>query len=116
MLPRIARLAIAAPRRIIAIGVLVFIAAAVFGLPVAKSLAPGGFQDPQSESGRAIAVLTEKFGQSGQKMLILVTAPAGANSDQARKAGTELVDQLQHSPLVYNVTSPGPRRRKPQPT
>lgn len=106
MLPRIARLAIAAPRRIIAVGVLVFIAAAIFGLPVAKSLAPGGFQDPQSESGRAIAVLTEKFGQSGQKMLILVTAPAGANSDQARKVGTELVDQLQHSSLVYNVTSP----------
>lgn len=106
MLPRIARLAIAAPRRIIAVGVLVFIAAAVFGLPVAKSLAPGGFQDPDSESARAIAVLTEKFGQSGQQMLILVTAPAGANSDQARKVGTDLVDQLAHSPLVYNATSP----------
>lgn len=106
MLPRVARLAIAAPRRIIAVGVLVFIAAAVFGLPVAKSLAPGGFQDPGSESARAISVLTEKFGQSGQQMLILVTAPAGANSDQARKVGTDLVDELQHSPLVYNATSP----------
>ncbi|WAC92804.1 MMPL family transporter [Mycobacterium sp. Aquia_213] len=106
MLPRIARLAIAVPRRIIAAGVLVFIAAAVFGLPVAKSLAPGGFQDPNSESARAIKVLGDKFGQSGQQMLILVTAPAGANSDQARKVGTDLVDQLQHSTLVYNVSSP----------
>ncbi|HWT47996.1 MAG TPA: MMPL family transporter [Mycobacterium sp.] len=105
MLQAIARLAIAAPRRIIAVGILVFIAAAVFGIPVAKSLSPGGFQDPNSESAHAIQVLTDKFGQSGQQMLILVTAPAGANSEQARKVGTDLVDQLRHSPLVYNVSS-----------
>ncbi len=106
MLQAIARLAIAAPRRIIAVAVLVFIAAAVFGLPVAKSLSPGGFQDPNSESAHAIQVLTDKFGQSGQQMLILVTAPAGADSEQARNVGTDLVDQLQRSPLVYNVSSP----------
>ncbi|OSC40049.1 MMPL family transporter [Mycobacterium decipiens] len=106
MLQRIARLAIAAPRRIIGVAVLVFIAAAVIGIPVADSLSPGGFQDPHSESARAINVLTDKFGQSGQKMLILVTAPAGADSEQARTVGTDIVDQLQRSPLVYNVTSP----------
>ena len=105
MLQAIARLAIAAPRRIIAAAVLVFIAAAVFGIPVAKSLSPGGFQDPNSESAHAIEVLTDKFGQSGQQMLILVTAPAGANSAQARTVGTDLADQLQRSSVVYNVTS-----------
>lgn len=42
MLQRIARLAIAAPRRIIGFAVFVFIAAAVFGVPVADSLSPGG--------------------------------------------------------------------------
>lgn len=109
MLQRIARLATAAPRRIVAIAVLVFIAAAIFGVPVAKSLAPGGFQDPDSESARAIAVLTDKFGQSGQQMLILLTDPAGAGSEQARRVGTELVDELQRSPLVYNVSSPWTR-------
>jgi putative drug exporter of the RND superfamily len=106
MLQAIARLAIAAPRRIIAAGFLVFLAAAIFGIPVADSLSPGGFQDPDSESARAIAVLAEKFGQSGQQMLIVVTAPAGAHSEQARKVGTDLVDQLQRSPLVYTVSSP----------
>ncbi|BCI86321.1 hypothetical protein NIIDMKKI_15270 [Mycobacterium kansasii] len=75
MLQGIARLAIAAPRRIIGAALLVFLAAAVFGIPVAKSLSPGGFQDPNSESARAIKVLTDKFGQSGQQMLILVTSP-----------------------------------------
>jgi putative drug exporter of the RND superfamily len=105
MLQGIARLAIAAPRRIIGVAVLVFIAAAVFGIPVAKSLSPGGFQDPHSESARAINVLADKFGQSGQQMLILVTAPAGTNSEQARKVGADLVGQLQRSPLVLNVSS-----------
>ncbi|MHA7648329.1 MMPL family transporter [Mycobacterium sp. ML4] len=106
MLQGIARLAIAAPRRIIGIAVLVFIAAAIFGVPVANSLSPGGFQDPQSESARAIAILTDKFGQSGQQMLVLVTAPGGVNSDQARTVGVGLVDQLEKSPLVYNAASP----------
>jgi putative drug exporter of the RND superfamily len=106
MLQGIARFAIAAPRRIIGVAVLVFIAAAVFGIPVADSLSPGGFQDPNSESARATKVLTDKFGQSGQQLLILVTAPAGANGGQARTVGTDLVDHLQHSPLVYNVSSP----------
>ncbi|OBI20705.1 hypothetical protein A5712_01600 [Mycobacterium sp. E2327] len=105
MLQAIARLAIAAPRRIIAIAILVFIGAAVFGIPVAKSLSPGGFQDPNSESAHAIQILTDKFGQSGQQMLVMVTSPAGAQSDQARKVGTDLVRDLQGSSLVYNVTS-----------
>ncbi|ORV94869.1 hypothetical protein AWC11_03080 [Mycobacterium interjectum] len=105
MLQAIARLAIAAPRRIIAIAVLVFIGAAVFGLPVAKSLSPGGFQDPNSESAHAIGILTDKFGQSGQQMLIMVTSPAGANSERARKVGTDLARDVQGSPLVYNVTT-----------
>ncbi|POX84730.1 hypothetical protein C3469_22795 [Mycobacterium kansasii] len=106
MLQGIARLAIAAPRRIIGAALLVFLAAAVFGIPVAKSLSPGGFQDPNSESARAIKVLTDKFGQSGQQMLILVTSPGGVNSEAARSVGTDVVGQLQRSPLVYNVTSP----------
>lgn len=106
MLQWIARLAIAAPRRIIGVALLVFVAAAIFGIPVAKSLSPGGFQDPNSESARAIQVLMDKFGQSGQKMLVLVTAAEGANSDQARKVGTDIVDRMQRSPLVYNASSP----------
>lgn len=105
MLQAIARLAIAAPRRIIGAAVLVFIAAAIFGIPVAKSLAPGGFQDPNSESARAIHVLTDKFGQSGQQMLIVITSPDGVNGQRARTVATDLVGDLQRSPLIYNVTS-----------
>ncbi|ORW08975.1 MMPL family transporter [Mycobacterium kyorinense] len=106
MLQRTARLALAAPAKILAVAVLLLLAAGIFGIPVAKSLAAGGFQDPASESSRAIRLLTDKFGQSDQKMLVVVTAPAGAASEQARQVGTDIVEQLKQSSLVFNVTSP----------
>ena len=105
MLQQIARLAIAAPRRILAVAALVMVAAAIFGLPAAKSLSAGGFQDPESESARALHQLTDKFGQSDQQLVILVTAPGGAQSGQARQVGTDIVDQVKRSAGVYNVSS-----------
>lgn len=106
MLQAIARLAIGEPRRIIAVAVLVLVGAAIFGLPVIKSLSGGGFQDPTSESARASNVLHDKFHQTDQQMLIVVTAPAGAQSAQARRVGTDIVDHLRRSPWVLNVSSP----------
>jgi RND superfamily putative drug exporter len=105
MLQWIARLAIAAPRRILAVAILVMVAAAVFGIPVAKSLSAGGFQDPAAESARAIALLTDKFGQSDQQLVITVTAPDGAQSAKARLVATDIVAQIQGSPGVFNVVS-----------
>jgi putative drug exporter of the RND superfamily len=105
MLHRIARFATIAPRRILAVAALVLVGAAIFGIPVARSLSAGGFQDPTSESAQAIQLLTDKFGQSDQQMLIVVTAPAGAGSDQARQVATDIVQQLKRSPVVFNVSS-----------
>jgi uncharacterized membrane protein YdfJ with MMPL/SSD domain len=117
MLERIARLAIAAPRRILAVAGLVMVAAAVFGLPVAKSLSAGGFQDPDSESSQALHLLSNKFGQSDQQLMILVTAPAGAQSVQARHVATDIVEQLKRSAGVFNVSSAwtGPAGTGPSP-
>lgn len=105
MLHRIAMLAIAAPRRVIAVAVLVFVGASAFGIPVAKSLSAGGFRDPGSESAQATRLLTDKFGASDEQMLIVVTAPGGARSDQARQVGADIVDHLQQSSYVLNVLS-----------
>jgi RND superfamily putative drug exporter len=105
LLQGIARLAIAAPQRIIAVAVLVLVGAAIFGIPVAKSLSAGGFHDPTAESAHANQLLTDKFGQSDQKILIVVTAPGGTRSEQARQVGTDIVGQLQRSPSVFNVSS-----------
>ena len=105
MLQRIALLAIAAPRRVIAVAVLVMVAAGIFGVPVAKSLSSSGFQDPTSESARAAQLLIDKFHQGDMQMLISVTAPDSATGPAARAVGLGIVDQLKRSPNVAAVTS-----------
>ncbi|CAN5751999.1 MMPL family transporter [soil metagenome] len=105
VLHRIAQLAIAAPRRIIAVAVLLMIGAAVFGVPVTKSLSAGGFQDPTSESARATQVLTEKFGQGDMQFVFTVTAPDGVNSPAAQAAGTDIVKVIETSPHVADIVS-----------
>ena len=106
MLRRIALLAIAAPRRILAIAALIMVAAAVFGIPVAKSLSAGGFQDPTSESAQATKLLTDKFDQGDMQLLVTVTAPDGVKSSSATAVASDIVEHLKQSPHVANVTSP----------
>ncbi|HJT94603.1 MAG TPA: MMPL family transporter, partial [Mycobacterium sp.] len=105
MLQRIALLAIAAPRRIVAIALLVMVACGIFGIPVAKHLSAGGFQDPTSESAQATKLLVDKFGQGDMELLISVTAEDGAKGAAARSVGTDIASQLQASPHVVEVTS-----------
>src|SRR5271167_4346616 len=94
LLHRIASLAIAAPRRTLALAALVMVAAGIFGVPVAKSLSAGGFQDPTSESARATQLLTDKFGQGDAQLLIVVSTPDGFDSTPARAVGTQIADEL----------------------
>ena len=105
VLHRIARLAIAGPRRFIAIAALVTVAAGILGVPVAKTLCACGFEDPTSESARATQLMTDHFRQGDAQMLITVTSAEGYGSRAARAVGTDIVDQLERSPYVTNVTS-----------
>ena len=105
VLQGVARLAIAAPRRIVAVALLVMVGAGMFGIPVSKSLSAGGLQDPTSESWQAAQLLSEKFGQGDMHMVIAVTSEAGAESLAARAVGADLVRQLQASPHVADVNS-----------
>ena len=106
MLHGIARLAIAMPRRIIAATALLTLALAVFGVPVAKSLSAGGFQDPASESSRASSLLTGKFGRGDVQLLVTVSARDGIDSAAARAVGADVVNTLNGAPHVVDVTSP----------
>ena len=112
MLHRIALLALAAPKRVIAAAVLVFVAAAVFGFPVAKSLSAGGFQDPTSESAAASKVLTETFGQSEMQLVYTVSGPGGPDGPAVQAAGADIVALIKESGRALGVqapwTSPGP--------
>ena len=106
MLNRLAGLAIAAPRRVIAVAVLVMVAAAAFGILGLGRLVGGGDLDPGAGSSRANAMLAGKFGRGGTDLLITVTAAGGARGALATAVGTELVAQLRNSPHVGQVLSP----------
>ena len=106
MLEAIARLAIRAPRRIIAVALLVMAGTAVFGIPAANSLSAGGFADPTADSAHAAQLLAGKFDQGDTQMLITVSSDAGAQSDAARAVGTDIVHRLHNSPYVAQVVSP----------
>lgn len=113
MLHRIARLAIAAPRRVLVVAALVMVAAGIFGVPVAKSLSAGGFQDPTSESAQATQLLSDKFNRGDMQLVISVTDDAaGAHSPAATAVGNDIAAELKASPYVTEVSSawtlPGP--------
>lgn len=113
MLHRIARLAIAAPRRVLVVAALVMVAAGMFGVPVAKSLSAGGFQDPTSESAQATQLLSDKFNRGDMQLVISVTDDAaGTHSPAATAVGNDIAAELKASPYVTEVSSawtlPGP--------
>jgi putative drug exporter of the RND superfamily len=105
VLRRIARLGIAAPRRVIGIAVLLMIVIGAFGTTVADKLSPSGFQDPNAESSRVAKLLTEKFGRGDVPLVIVVTAPDRYDSPQARAVATDAIDVLESSGHVATVTS-----------
>ena len=106
MLQRLARLANAVPRRMLAAAVLLVVVAAVFGSPVSKALSTGGYDDPSSESSQADGLIADRFQQGDMKILIAVTSGDGAQSDSARTVGKDIVAQLKQSPHVADLMSP----------
>jgi len=105
MLAKIARLAVAAPKRTVVAAALTLVAAAIFGLPVTKSLSAGGFTDPGSESVQASDILTNEFDHNDLQLLVAVTADDGVHSAAASAVAAEVTSALENSPDVTNVIS-----------
>ncbi|WP_231983938.1 MMPL family transporter [Mycobacterium sp. 852013-51886_SCH5428379] len=101
----VALVALTVPRRIVVAAALVAVAAAIFGVPVAKSLCACGFEDPSAQSSRAAALLTDAFGQGSSQLLIVVSSPDGYDSEPARGVGGQIVGVLERSAHVATVTS-----------
>ncbi|MGZ4588046.1 MAG: MMPL family transporter [Mycobacteriaceae bacterium] len=106
MLHGLTRLAMSAPRRVLATAILVIIGCAVFGVPVAKHLSGGGFRDPTSESARASAILADTFDRPDMQFLLLVSSERGVHDPQVQAVGTDIVGQLKTTPDVAFVESP----------
>lgn len=105
MLERLTRFVVGAPRLVLGAALLVAVAAAVFGLPVARHLAAGGQQDPTSESARVAQILVDKFGISDQSLVLMLSSDQGAKSPAVTKVAGELEAELRRSGVVLNLTS-----------
>jgi RND superfamily putative drug exporter len=105
MLQHLARLALHAPRRIVAIAVMLTAGAAIFGAPVASSLSASGFEDPASGSTRATRLLTDVFHKGDMQLVLTVADPRGIDSADAGTAGRRIVEKLSRGPGVTGVVS-----------
>ena len=98
-------MALAAPRVIIALAVLLAVGAGFFGVHVTKALSAAGFRDPSAESSRVADLLATKFDQGDVQMVFAIDSPDGARSPAAQAVGTDIVDEVSSLPYVANVAS-----------
>ncbi|MGJ6125564.1 MMPL family transporter [Mycolicibacterium sp. Y3] len=108
MLSLLARVVIAAPKRVLLAVGLLTIVAGVCGATVTEHLGAAGFQDPSSESARGTKVLTQKFGQGDMDLTFVVRSSGGGSvlEPAAVTAGRKLVADLRATPHVSGVESP----------
>jgi RND superfamily putative drug exporter len=102
----LARGIIAAPKRVIAVALLLMVAAGVIGAPVGTMLSAGGFTDPHAESNRGHALLADKFGQGVVPLYLLVQSPGRVTDAASRDVVDGVVEKLRGSDRVAQVASP----------
>jgi putative drug exporter of the RND superfamily len=105
VLTRLANLGIHAPRRVLVVAGLIFVAGALFGAPVAKHLSAGGFADPNAASSEAKDLLADRFNAGDPNLIFEVTTAQGADSAAARAEGQRIVGTLARDHNVSQVAS-----------
>src|SRR6478609_8931382 len=105
MLCHMTRFAIAAPRRILILALLLMAGAGVYGAAVMDSLSAGGFRNPASESWDATQMLAHTFEQGDMNLIVSITSDAGVQSETARAVAHDLATQLNGFPFITQVHS-----------
>lgn len=106
MLTRIARAAVARPRLVVAVALLLMILSGAIGATVHSHMKSGGFVTEDLDSVQASQYLNEHFPGSEPNYVLLVTAEDGADSPAARAAADTAIAQLRgHSDIVSGVQS-----------
>jgi RND superfamily putative drug exporter len=106
MLTKLGRFTVRRRRLVLSLTVLFMVTAAVVGTGVFGVLQGGGFEDPSSESARAVDILDERFDAQEPNVIVLVTANDGDVDDPAvAVAAAELTDRLAGVEHVADVAS-----------
>ncbi|WP_203861834.1 MMPL family transporter [Plantactinospora mayteni] len=106
MFRRIGHFVVRRRRLVLALTVLFLVAAGAAGSGVFGQLGGGGFADPDAESTRAEAFLTE-VGAPRPELVLLVEAADGTGVDDpaVAAAGTALTEELADDPAVLGISS-----------
>ena len=107
MLDRLAQLAVARPKAVLAATLVLMVAALAYGSGISDRLSGGGFYSVSSESQRAAALLEQRFHVGKPNLLVLATVTGGGSVDDpdAVAAGQALTHELAATPGITSVTS-----------
>ena len=107
MLERLARLAVARPKAVLAATLVLMVAALGYGSGISERLSGGGFYSDYSESQRAAALLEQRFHVGKPNLVVLATDTGGKSVDDpgAVAAGQALTQQLAATPGITTVSS-----------
>jgi RND superfamily putative drug exporter len=96
-------------RRVLAVGLLLTVASAAYGLGVFDALSQGGFDDPGSDSARELRLEQEVFGNRSVDVVAIYAAPDGSDlsaDDPAFEAAVrEVVGRVPGDAVSSVVTS-----------
>jgi RND superfamily putative drug exporter len=119
MLERLGRLVVRRRGWVALASVALMVVAGAIGGSVASKLNSGGFDDPQSESGRARTILNDEFHTGSPNLVLVLTARAGSvDAAAVRARGVALTRQLAAEPGMqaafsyWTLGSPPPLRSK----
>lgn len=114
MLDRLAGFVVRKRLAVLVVGLLLAVVGGVASTTLFDKLTAGGFDDPKSESSRAITALDDRFGQGLPNLTLLVTSKGGVDDPSVTAAGTELTRKLGREPGVANVSSYWTTGKAPQ--
>ncbi|NEB22653.1 MMPL family transporter [Streptomyces coelicoflavus] len=105
MFERVAELAIRRSRLVLVIAALAVAVMGFVGGGAFTKLLPGGFDDPNSQSSRAVEVIDDKFGGETNLVLLVDTPDGGVDTPAAKSGGQALVAELKGEKNLANVYS-----------
>ncbi|NEB10316.1 MMPL family transporter [Streptomyces coelicoflavus] len=105
MFERVAELAIRRSRLVLVIAALAVAVMGFVGGGAFTKLLPGGFDDPNSQSSRAVEVIDDKFGGETNLVLLVDSPDGGVDTPAARSGGQALVAELKAEKNLANVYS-----------
>ena len=103
MLARLTRLAVSAPKRVLAVAFLLLVLCGIYGASASQHLLAGGYSDPNSESAQAAQQINDTFQRGGLQVVLKLDAPAGTDTEKDPRAaavGKSLVTELDGIPYV----------------